>query len=226
MHMTEGQGSVVVEREGLVAMFDLSPVEGVRKTDLDAIREVWDEDVYHLDGLDLTGQMAIDLGAHIGAFAVRVALKGAQVLAVEPSPTNVERLRAHIAANNLERVAVRAMACGANSDDVGLAEMEGTGMLARNDGSAVKFPCVTLIDLVAGVTIPGGSVLKIDTEGSEMAILEGASDLLGEFDRIEIETHPMTRADAGLIIESLLWTHNVNWFGAIARGGMISARRY
>src|SRR5262245_25155027 len=70
-------------------------------TDASVIREIWEENVYHLAPGDFAhAGVAVDIGANIGAFALRAALLGAhRVIAYEPEDENFEYLRKNIEAH-------------------------------------------------------------------------------------------------------------------------------
>lgn len=129
------------------------------------------------------GDLLVDVGANVGAFTILGAVAaGARVVAFEP----VEEARGWLVRNvglNLcgERVEVRAAAAGAR---LGKARMT-VGRDAFNrvlrDGEAApdrvaEVPVETL-DLVLGARVP--TMVKIDVEGFEIEVLEGATRTLG-----------------------------------------------
>lgn len=63
-----------------------------------------------LDGLLADGGVYVDVGAHVGRWALRLAAKASRVVAVEANPATAAVLRAHIALNDTDNVDVVEMA--------------------------------------------------------------------------------------------------------------------
>lgn len=133
---------------------------------------------------------AIDVGAHVGGFSRDLAATGlfAGVLAFEPNPANATALEA-LAASEPRIKPVRS-AVGARE---GHAELHcdantATGSLLgyrpgyANAGPVARLPVpvVTLDSARARAPLAGEpiSVVKIDTQGQDLAVLQGARDLL------------------------------------------------
>jgi FkbM family methyltransferase len=141
----------------------------------------------------------VDVGANQGELtlvAARRARRG-RVVSFEPVPQWHDRLAENVALNRFANVTlVRAGV----SDHEGTAEMftshdtkaqasfnEGLSSFQRSgyrDTSVGTFPLVTLDAWASRETLARLDLLKIDTEGSERAVLEGASATLERF-------HPM-----------------------------------
>ena len=131
------------------------------------------------------GAVCVDVGAQAGYFTVLMAdLAGPEgrVHAVEPLPSNVALLTSNVALNGLSaRVSVHAVALG--RDDGGEIAVRpaypGSMNAARvPDGTpdAPRVPTTTLDRLLGD--LPRLDVVKIDAEGAEHAIIEGADTLL------------------------------------------------
>jgi FkbM family methyltransferase len=122
------------------------------------------------------GDVAVDVGANIGYFtslmASRVGRAG-RVIAFEPFPAVLPRLRSNIARNRLEVELLETALGGADGDAMmsageDFSANEGTASLAS---SGVPVAMTTLDRALEGTT---GKLLKVDVEGAEMAVLEGA----------------------------------------------------
>jgi len=75
----------------------------VRFSDIGNIKEIYEWRVY--DYLKLSSSsIVIDIGAHIGLFAVKVARKVKKVVAIEPHPENFKLLLANVRLNHLKNV--------------------------------------------------------------------------------------------------------------------------
>ena len=59
-----------------------------------------------LDALLPAGEVLVDVGAHVGRWALRLAAKAARVVAVEANPDTAAALRYHLALNQITNVAV------------------------------------------------------------------------------------------------------------------------
>ena len=126
------------------------------------------------------GATVLDVGAHVGYYtllsSVLVGGEG-RVHAFEPNPANAEFLRRHVRINRLSNVHVEQAAV---SDTAGTARFDfgtgsGTGRLA--DAGALEVRTVRLDDHCAQHGL-APSALKIDVEGAELVVLEGARETL------------------------------------------------
>jgi FkbM family methyltransferase len=116
------------------------------------------------------GDTFVDVGANIGLYTLPAAAKKARVVAVEPSARNRRRLEENLALNGLTSVKIEACALGeiegemAFCDDDALAHVEMTG-------NGPKVP-VRRLDAI----LPEGEILllKVDVEGFELAVFQGA----------------------------------------------------
>jgi FkbM family methyltransferase len=136
------------------------------------------------------GGTAIDVGANVGWHTLLMAsLAGAdgRVVAVEPNPTTRERLEAAVAANGFVQVQVESRAL---ADRAGSAAFEappagdlwdGTGRLVRDASAGTsRVACTTLDALCEERGLDRVSLVKIDVEGWEAAVLRGGRRLLAE----------------------------------------------
>ncbi len=147
----------------------------------------------------LTGpsDLALDVGANVGYFTSLLAVRAARVIAFEPHPKHVERLRRAIAGwPQRPRVELWPDAvsdrCGAATLSVphDFAGNEGTASLSLNTpaATAITVRTVTLDEALGDRT---GGVLKLDIEGHELAALRGAQEALstGRIRDIVFEDH-------------------------------------
>ena len=134
------------------------------------------------------GQCCVDVGAHVGFYALQMALWTApgRVVAFEPNPTARAVLRANVALNRLEqRVTIEAAAAGSAAGTAALFHAQDTSGLSRlnapNPSSAagvpVQVPVITLDEYCAAHTIRPEWIL-IDAEGADLEVLKGAAGLL------------------------------------------------
>jgi FkbM family methyltransferase len=132
------------------------------------------------------GGLMVDVGANYGYFSLlwTGAHPGNRVLAFEASPRNYPALVRNIAKNGLEsQIQPEALALGKSSGtlqfSLGPAEESGWGgFTLGGEGQAVDVPVKTLAERVP----PHASirVLKIDVEGADTWVLQGADSLLND----------------------------------------------
>lgn len=133
------------------------------------------------------GSLYVDAGAHVGfvAFAVALARPQARVLALEPHPANFARLRSHLTINGCTNVEIEQLAAGA-ARGTAILSSEGEGsdyhrVLPADQAAGaagVEVPVVSLDELADERGIDRIELLKLDVEGHEPAVLEGARGLL------------------------------------------------
>jgi FkbM family methyltransferase len=157
-----------------------------------------------LDALKETlgpGAVVLDVGANVGISAMMMARwcgSEGHIYAFEPSPTPKKLLAQHLQLNGLaDRVTISDFAL---SDAEGTATFYASGISGKaalsdvnigQDSEAVKVP-VTTIDAYCETNKIKPSLIKIDVEGFEFKVLNGARKTLKEArPRILVELHPM-----------------------------------
>ncbi len=157
------------------------------------------------------GDTAIDIGAHYGVFTVLMAAmcgSRGRVVAFEPDPYARAVLEKNLDLNpGLRRPVVESCA---SSDSDGEATLFSRGGNSQSSlvRSAVEFASgqkteriqvrlVTLDSYIAKHQLPMPSWVKIDTEGAEIRILRGASNLLSSDAGIICELHPYAWSEFG-----------------------------
>lgn len=113
-----------------------------------------------------------DVGANVGFYSLLAAKRGARVIACEPDPANVKLLARHIELNRAnvaieqvavcEREGVESFSCGGPEGSLGKGEMQ--------------VRTIKLDSLLACYPVP--TIIKIDVEGAEWRVLEGAREIL------------------------------------------------
>ena len=181
--------------------------------ELRVVPEIYEPQVWALLMQKATpGSRIIDVGAHVGlyavAFANRVKPDGV-VLAAEPDPENIILLNRQVSLNGVQSI-VRIVPA-ALSEGVGTATLATRGTESRvtesvswsNSSTAVK---VTTLDEVTKDS--KWDMLLIDVEGFEEKVLRGGRSLLSDPVRrphtILIEVHPYVWNEMGVSSSSLL----------------------
>lgn len=132
------------------------------------------------------GGTVLDVGANIGLSALefaRTAGSQGKVIAFEPHPDTAARLRGNLDRNGIGNVEIVQAAVGAAPGTVTFNEsadatLSSATLVPRNLVRSFDVP-LTTVDLTwAAVGKPSVSALKIDVEGGELAVLQGATELL------------------------------------------------
>lgn len=133
------------------------------------------------------GTVAIDVGANVGFFTTNLARAvGPQgtVLAFEPLPLNADRLKANVERNGLGNVEVHVVALGNRDGTATLRLSDDPAYCStavrqnRPNGRTMTVPLARLDRIWNARGQSGVSVMKIDVEGDELAVLEGAEQLV------------------------------------------------
>jgi FkbM family methyltransferase len=126
------------------------------------------------------GDVVADVGAHIGIHSLVLARAGAHVIAFEPTPDSAARLRAAAAENGL-RVDVVEAALGIEEGEVSLFadpryDLADAGVRSiTGTGARVATARSTSLDACGLQRL---DILKVDVEGAEAAVFEGARETL------------------------------------------------
>jgi FkbM family methyltransferase len=146
-------------------------------------REVWDR----LSAYAASGESVWDVGAHIGSFSIRAGLdpRVAEVHAFEPDPLQGQVLAVNLPLNsgcymqypialsnkNEKRKLYHGLPgnTGLSSLDVKVSDM------------SFEVDCRTLDDMVFKDGVRAPSLMKVDVEGWELQVLQGAERVLHEY---------------------------------------------
>lgn len=143
------------------------------------------------------GDLFVDVGANVGTYALWAADHGAVVIAVEPDPRAAALLRENVALNNLPITVIEA-ALGSKVGSLMLTEGNDTTNHMLPDGSTggQRVRAQTLDALLRGRAARG---VKIDVEGAERIVLEGALECLaaGRIDVLQLEWNSTSAALLG-----------------------------
>jgi FkbM family methyltransferase len=140
------------------------------------------------------GMRIVDCGANLGYYMLlfeKLAGPTSVIDAIEPSRANLTELRLNIERNQLKNVRLHEVALGAAAGEAWLAESINSHVLAASEDQslrAYRVPVQPLDELITGRV----DLLKIDVDGFEGFVLEGARRLLAR-DRpvVFLEFHPL-----------------------------------
>jgi len=143
------------------------------------------EEVALVKALLAEREVLIDVGANVGLYTCLARSAGREVMAIEPLPENLRLLYANLLENGWRDTEVMPMGLAAAP---GIAEIYGGGTgaslvpgwagLPMRTLLRKRIPLTTLDNLLAG-RFPGRRLLiKVDIEGAEHALLQGAASTL------------------------------------------------
>ncbi len=121
-----------------------------------------------------------DIGANIGSYTMLASGHiGAKTISAEPVPTTFYHLNNNISINHIQEKVTAFN--GAIGDQKGFIEftqsLDTMNRVAQKDeNNTIKVPIISLDELLKGQSIP--SLIKIDVEGFETKVIQGASNTL------------------------------------------------
>lgn len=124
------------------------------------------------------GDLFVDVGSNAGAYALWAADCGAAVIAVEPSAPSALMLRENVALNAGLDIEVLQCALAGEPGEMRLTEgLDTTNRLIPGAAEGELVQVRTLDDLIGDRVAAG---VKVDVEGAERLVLDGASRALDE----------------------------------------------
>lgn len=206
-------------------------------SDTALIRETWTENVYQIHRHDFVGTGAtglmVDLGANIGIVSTYAAAMGASVIAVEPQRGNIELLHENLAENAVaDQVTVIPLGVHRNSGPAHITDARGNSQIIMDAdyGLYASTPTrvLSLLDLFNEYGIDECDVLKIDIEGAEYALIDGADiETLRRAKYLTLEFDNTIDLQAfGAMIAKICCGFNTHTIGSPLLGGYVYARRY
>lgn len=127
------------------------------------------------------GMIVFDIGANAGFFTLafsRLVGSAGHVYAFEPLADNATNLVRHVLLNRIENVTVvqAAVAASVGMSGFSVGKSNATGSMSDFKGYLV--PMVSIDDFCTVHHIPELAVMKIDVEGGEREVLQGAKQVL------------------------------------------------
>lgn len=128
-----------------------------------------------------SGDVVFDIGANVGFYtllaASRVRVDGV-VVAFEPLRQNTHFLRRHLRINRFDGVRVIEAAVGKRNGTAHFQPHASSAMGRVSENGSLVVEQVSLDELCDVRAIPDPMLMKIDVEGAELNVLEGASRML------------------------------------------------
>jgi len=197
----------------------LDPTDYVAREIL--IQDVWQREVWQSisNGLS-TGGVFLDVGSHIGYDTLKASVivgPSGKVISFEPNPNTLKELNANIAASRAANVIVEPIACTDKEQTLTLFDATSEG---NSGGSSLSLanadelrkgtlPSYTVkgrpIDaVVRELGLTRLDVVKVDVEGAEYLVLQGARETLQRFHpKLVMEVIPSQLANMNTSVEEL-----------------------
>ena len=145
------------------------------------------------------GDVVIDIGANVGEFSLYALSKGAKAIAFEPDPTVFQCLQ-----RNLERLPdATALQLALWNEPATLnffsaVDRADSSLITpqANIGTVCEVDAVPLDSIVEIDALPNIDFIKIDGEGAEPEILQGATNTLKKTRRIAIDVGPERQGES------------------------------
>jgi FkbM family methyltransferase len=156
------------------------------------------------------GSIAVDVGANVGAHTFSLSSMvgpSGKVHAYEPRASILESLRANITLNKAQNVIVHAVGLGKEQGKIPFNEEDGhfNQGIGHFDPDSKVFIPITSLDDDLGRIEGRISLIKIDVEGYELQVIEGAREVLAKHRPaivLEYNSPPWSMAD---ILKSCPW---------------------
>lgn len=128
-----------------------------------------------------TGDVFVDIGAHIGKYSMKFSKVAKTVVAIEPDPENFESLKRNIELNGLKNViAVRKAAWNRKGTmKFYKGDVKGHGTIKRDCGYGwCEVQTERVDEILNSLGINKVDWIKIDVEGAEYEVLEGLTETI------------------------------------------------
>lgn len=164
-----------------------------------------------------SGMICVDAGGNIGYYATLESNKvgkNGRVIAIEPSPVNFRYLKKNLELQNQSNYEVHNFACGKEDGKISFLVHDISNMCkVINEGDkipegmqAIKIPVKKLDSFLKSISVDKIDFLRMDIEGSELNLFEGAKDTIkNSKPMIQFEFHPgkLGPADTRKVLEYL-----------------------
>ena len=167
----------------------------VNTSDILVIWEIWKAKIYDDPRFPIQAEdVVVDIGAHIGGFAIRAAKQAKKVYAYEASKKNYDLLEANFRMNDLKNLHIHNKAVSHQTGEMNFYMPSDNGALGsliqETDSPMETVQATTLTDIVAENNIGQIDYLKVDAEGTEYDILfKCPLETLAKVKRLVMEYH-------------------------------------
>ncbi len=193
--------------EGVVFDFWISDADGHDWYDLHCTDPVWIEMRFIKDHIVEKGDVIFECGGHHGCTAIVlsnwVGTCGGKVITFEALPRNCDIIEKNIKQNRLQNVTLERKAVGAESGKVIINDSSNSSVALFGQGVVnvkqveVELTCLDEYEYL------NPTLLKIDVEGFEVQVLQGAKKILSKRPKLAIEIHTEILSQYGTSVKDL-----------------------
>ena len=177
------------------------------------VDEIYYKQIYERYYKPKEGDVILDVGANLGAFSIRSSRsvgEGGRIVAVEPESTNFRLLRENVQMNGCKNITPIRTALGEQPGKASLNvyKKRGNNSFIRKKTESLEHQeevqMGTIDELVSECGLSRLSLIKVDTEGYELKVLQGGKKTIQNLKpKIVGEAHPHI-SDAASVILSYL----------------------
>jgi FkbM family methyltransferase len=146
------------------------------------------------------GDVVLEAGGHHGFTAILLSNyvgAGGKVVTFEPSPASCDILEKNIQQNGLKNVIIERKAVGAERGIITISDRSCSWVTLPGKGVEVELTCLDEYEHL------NPAFLKIDVEGFEMQVLQGAKKILSTRPKLAIEIHTTVLPHYGASVQDL-----------------------
>ncbi|MBN1799982.1 MAG: FkbM family methyltransferase [Candidatus Lokiarchaeota archaeon] len=166
-------GAAAGEAKGLSILFNLSEKSQMKKA---------------RENLSKNG-ICFDIGANVGIYTLLFSRYSKKVYSFEPLPRNISYLFRIISKNNIKNAIIVPCAVSNTNEILKFKEGDSIALGKLDKKGTIPVQSITLDNFVKNLSIKP-NMLKIDVEGAELAVLQGADELLRKSKpKILLSTH-------------------------------------
>jgi FkbM family methyltransferase len=172
-----------------------------------SLLEVFNSSVY--DKVLKPNGIVLDIGAHVGSFAIKVSDAVKLVIAVEPEEGNYKRIKYNIMRNGIRNIIVvnEALSSYSGKDTLNISKRSSCHSLVYDVGAKhISVTVNTLDRLLASFDMGEEPIdfIKIDAEGAELKVLQGAWQTLKRTSKVSVAIYHTKHNELQEVIDLLL----------------------
>jgi FkbM family methyltransferase len=152
------------------------------------------------DYLARQGDVVLECGGHHGCTAILLSKwvgDAGKVVTFEPLPANCDIIEKNIQQNRLKNVSLERKAVGAERGIITICNTSNSSITLSGKGLQVELTCLDEYERL------NPTLLKIDVEGFEMQVLQGAKKILSKRPKLAIEIHAEKLSQYGASVQDL-----------------------
>lgn len=149
------------------------------------LMEIFKDEVYEQVHKPERGDIVLDIGAYTGMFTVKASLRVGRtglVVAIEPEPLTYAYLRWNCRQLSNVRFVPKALSNKQGQGKLYLSPVPGAHSMTylHKPEDSILVDIITVDELVSELKLPGVDFIKLDAEGAELEVLQGAEKTLAK----------------------------------------------